>query len=812
MTITVAVILSLLLVVAAGVVLLLYWALVYRPHPRLEGHLQTPGLAALVEVLRDRWGVPHLYAETEADLWFAQGFVHAQDRLWQMEQMRRVAAGRISEGVGEEGLAIDRLARIIGFRRLAEAQIEHLSDDTRAVLDSYTAGVNAFLARYSSRLPLEYALLGLKPEPWTMADSLGIGLLLGWALSGNWQEELTRLGFYARLGVEHASELMPDYPQGSPTILPGEMNAGLSQRLLAAYREMQSYIGITAPGQGSNNWVVNGAHSITGKPLLANDPHLAVSMPGLWHLIHLEAGRGRADEPVRLIGASIPGLPSVLLGHNDHIAWGATAALPDTSDLYVEKRHPQHPTRFLFGDAWEEAHSWDETIVIRGRREPHLQRVTLTRHGPLITDLLTGHESNYPPLALRWTGFEPGASLNALLLLARSHTWNDFRRAAAGHITPALTLVYADQAGNIGLLTAGKAPIRAQGIGLVPAPGYTADHEWTGFIPAHEMPQSYNPPNGQLLSANNRVVPDEGYPYWWSADTYPGYRARRIAELLNSRQRHSTRDFQTYQLDTFTYLGRAIAPYFTLIDPKDPWERQAQKALSEWNYRMDTDSTAALVFELALYHLLQIVFVDKLGPTANDYIGIPRLRELGGGAFGQQAAVKLAELLEQEESWWFGEGSAGQPRTREEVLGLALKRAVTTMKSEISDDARRWHWGRLHQIFWRHPLGVLRPFRGLLNRGPFPVGGSATTINHQRIEYSLPIHTVTVAPLYRMIVDVANWDRSLFIHAPGQSGLPGHRFYDNLMHIWLEGDMIPMAFSREKVEASDPLYRLKLIP
>jgi penicillin amidase len=811
MTLTFAILLSLLIILLAAAFLLLYWALVYRPHPRLEGRLNTPGLAAPVEVLRDRWGVPHLYANAEADLWFAQGFVHAQDRLWQMEQTRRVAAGRISEGVGEEGLAIDRLARIIGFHRLAEAQIEHLNDDARAVLERYTAGINAYLGRYGRRLPLEFALLGLKPEPWTLADSLGVSLLLGWALSGNWQEELTRLGFYVRLGAERAAELLPDYPHDSPTILPGATASGLSQRLLEAYRQMQSYIGITAPGQGSNNWVVSGAHSITGQPLLANDPHLSVSMPGLWHLIHLEATNGRDGEAVRLIGAGIPGLPGILLGHNDHIAWGATAALPDAADLYVEKPHPHHPTRFQFGDTWEEAQSWEEEINVRGRRQPVRQRVTITRHGPIITDLLAEHESNYPPLALRWVGAEPGASLNALLELGRATNWEDFRRAAADHLTPALTLVYADRTGEIGLLTAGKTPIRARGQGLTPAPGFTADHEWAGFIPADEMPQSHNPANGQLLSANHRVVADD-YPYWWGADTYPGFRARRIAELLHSRPRHSTRDFQTYQLDTFTHLGRTIAPYFTLIDPKDPWERRAQKALLEWNYRMDADSTAALVFEMALHHLLQIVFADKLGPTANDFIGIPRLRELGGGAFGQQAAVKLAEHLEHEQNWWFGEGSTGRPRTREEVLALALKRAVITLKEEISEDARRWHWGRLHQIFWRHPLGVLRPLRGLLNRGPFPVGGSASTINHQRLEYALPIRTVTVAPLFRMVVDVANWDRSLFIHAPGQSGLPGHRFYDNLMHIWLEGDMIPMSFSRQKVEESDPLYRLTLAP
>ncbi|MDW8267562.1 MAG: penicillin acylase family protein [Anaerolineae bacterium] len=806
MSMTLALILSALVILGAGFFLLVWWALVYRPHPRIEGRLRVPGLQARVEVLRDRWGVPHIYAQNEADLWFAQGFVHAQDRLWQMEQLRRLTAGRLSEAVGEEGLPLDRLARVIGFRRTAAAQLERLSPETRTVLEHYVRGVNAFLALYGRRLPLEFTLLGIRPEPWTPVDSLSIVLLLGWALSGNWQEELTRVSLYTRLGPARAAELMPDYPPGNPVILPGEVQAGQAERLLQAYRELQTYIGLTAPGQGSNNWVVSGERSITGKPLLANDPHLAVTMPGPWHLIHLEAA---GESPLRLIGAGMAGLPGVLLGHNEHIAWGATAAFPDTADLYVEKRHPQDPTRFLYGDGWEQAQTWEEEIAVRGAT-PRRQTVTVTRHGPLITDFLAEHERNFPPLALRWVGYDEHNSIEALLALQRARDWEAFCQAAGRHVTPALTLVYADREGNIGLIVAGRVPIRSAGQGLVPAPGYTGTHEWVGYIPADAMPQRFNPPEGQLFSANNRVVPDD-YPYWWGIDLYPGYRARRIAELLAARPRHSTRDFQTYQTDTFTHLGRTIAPYFTLIDPKDPWERRAQRALLEWNYRMDTDSMAAVVFELCLYHLLQLVFADKLGPAAADFIGLPRLRPLLGGAFGQQAVTKLAEWLEREECWWFGEGSTGRPRTREELLALALKRAVETLKQEIGDDARRWHWGRLHQILWPHPLGAFRPFRQLLNRGPFPVSGSHTTLNAQLFDYTVPLRTVTVAPLYRMVVDVAQWDRSLFIAAPGQSGLPGHRFYDNLIHLWLEDEMIPMAFSRAKVEESDPLYRLELI-
>ena len=453
-------------------------------------------------MLRDRWGVPHLYAETAADLWFAQGFVQAQDRLWQMEQMRRVAAGRLSEGVGEEGVRIDRLARVIGFRRAAEAQVEHLTAASRLMLERYAAGVNTFLDLYRNRLPMEFALLGLKPEPWTLADTLSISLLLGWALSHNWLEELARVSYYTRLGPDRAAELLPDYPVENPSVLPGEIAGELHRQLRQAYADLDAYLGLTTSNQGSNNWVVSGAHTLTDKPILANDPHVTVSIPGLWHLIHLETN----DETVRLVGASLPGAPGILIGHNQHIAWGVTAALPDVMDLYVEERHPQDPARFRFGEGWEEAQVREEDIIVRGQAQPFRQRVTITRHGPLINDLLQEHERNFPPLALRWTGHEPFSSADAFAALVRARDWEDFRQAVSHLVTPALSFVYADQANNIGFIAAGRVPIRSQGKGLVPSPGHTADHEWVGFIPLDDLPQSYNPASGQLFSANNRIV------------------------------------------------------------------------------------------------------------------------------------------------------------------------------------------------------------------------------------------------------------------------------------------------------------------
>ncbi len=812
MSISIAILISALLIVGAAIGLLLYWAVVYRPHPRIRGALRVKGLQARVEVLRDRWGVPHIYAETEVDLWFAQGFVQAQDRLWQMEQFRRMAAGRLSEVMGEEALSLDRLARVVGFRRAAEKQLQYMDDNVRMMLERYAQGVNAFIAQNRNRLPLEFTVLGFAPDPWTPTDSLSIALIVGWALGKNWLEELVRVGLYTHLGPERAAELLPDMPAENPPILSeyGEALGELAHRLLEDYRAMQDYIGLTAPGLGSNNWVVSGAKTISGKPLLANDPHLAITMPGIWYMQHLEAKKGREESPLRVIGAGIPGGPGIQVGHNEAIAWGATAAQADVMDLYVEQPHPQDPTRFRFGDDWEQAEVIEERIAVRGRQEPETMRVVITRHGPILNSLLAEHEKRYPPLALRWSGYEPGCLFDANWAMMRARNWEEFRHAAGKVLVPSISYVYADREGNIGFIAAGRVPIRSAGQGLVPAPGYAGTHEWVGFIPPDELPQCYNPENGVLFSANNRIA-GEDYPYWWGVDHAPGYRARRIQEMLNARPRFSIRDFQDMQLDVFDYLGQAIAPYFTLVDPRDAWERRAQKALVEWNYRRDRESVAALVFELVLIHLLDLVFADKLGPFAGDYIGVPRWPELNS-AFSYQAAVKLAQLLEQEDSWWFGEGMTGRPRTREELLGLALTRAVQTLKDEIGEDARRWQWGRLHQVIWRHPLGGLRFFRNLLNRGPFPAAGSPFTINAHHIDYSLPIKTITAAPVFRMVVDPDNWDRSTFVTCPGQSGLPSHRFYDNLMHVWLEGEMVPMRFSRAKVEESDPLYRLELTP
>ncbi|NOX60998.1 MAG: penicillin acylase family protein [Chloroflexi bacterium] len=809
---TIAILISVLLIIGAASALFIYWGVVYRPHPRIRGALRVTGLQDRVEVLRDRWGVPHIYAQSEEDLWFAQGYVQAQDRLWQLEQFRRMAAGRLSEVMGEEALELDKLARVVGFRRAAEKQLDYMDDPVRMMLERYAQGVNAFLAQNRNRLPLEFTVLGFAPEPWTPVDSLSIGMLIGWALSKNWLEELVRVGLYTHLGPERAAELLPDMPVENPTILPdqGQALAELSRVLLQSYHAMQDYIGLTAPGLGSNNWVVSGSKTISGKPLLANDPHLSVTMPGLWYMQHLEARTSCDGGPLRVIGAGIPGGPGIQVGHNEDIAWGATAAQADIVDLYVEQSHPQDATRFRFGDDWEQAEVIEERIEVRGREAPETVQVLITRHGPILNALLSEREQRYPPLALRWTAYEPGCNFDAIWGLVRARNWEQFRRAVGKTVVPTLSYVYADREGNIGFMAAGRVPIRQAGCGLVPAPGYSGTHEWVGFIPWEELPQSYNPENGVLFTANNRMA-GKDYPYWWGVDHAPGYRARRIQEMLNARPRFSLRDFQEMQLDVFDYLGQTIAPYFTLVDPKDAWERRAQKALVEWNYRRDNDSVAALVFEVTLIHLLDLVFGDKLGPFGDEYKGVPRWKELGS-AFSYQAAVKLAELLQNEESWWFGQGMTGEPRTREALLALALTRAVQTLKEEIGDDARRWQWGRLHQVIWRHPLGGLRLFRGMLNRGPFPVPGSPFTINAHHLDHAFPLQTITAAPIFRMVVDLANWDRSTFITCPGQSGLPGHPFYDNLMHIWLEGEMVPMRFSREKVEESDPLYHLELIP
>ncbi len=516
-----------------------------RSLPQVSGQIRLAGLNDRVEIFRDRWGVPHVYARDLQDALFAQGFLHAQDRLWQMELQRRAATGRLSEMFGHRTLDIDRLFRRLGFHRSAQREID--SSGNRTAMDSlvaYCEGVNAAI-RQMKTPPPEFLLLRHEPEPWTLIDSLSWGRLQAWRISSNWDSEILRYMLATRLDVETLAQVEPQYPAGQPLAVPAGAASGPADSALAP--RLADLLPFSAGGC-SNAWAVAGWRTESGKPILASDPHLGPQMPAVWYEVHLEA------PDLRVAGASIPGLPGVLIGHNDRIAWGITASFVDVQDLYAERIDSQNPSMYRSGDSWREAQVVSEPIVVKGETDPWIEEVLVTHHGPIVGPPL-GFED--PPLAMSSSIDRATNSLDGFLELNRAGNWEEFRAALSKLEAPTLNYVYADQDGNIGYQLAGRVPIRGRGEGLLPAPGWDPQYDWKGFIPFEELPNCLNPETGYVVSANNKIV-DDDYPFLLSHEWVAGYRAQRLTDLLGNAEDLSVESATEVQLDNYSLPAREL--------------------------------------------------------------------------------------------------------------------------------------------------------------------------------------------------------------------------------------------------------------
>ena len=797
--------------ILSGLYLAVYWHLMQRPTPRLDGSQELPGLDAMVEVLLDRHAIPHVYAKSRGDLFRAQGYLHAQDRLWQMEQNRRIASGRLAEVFGESALDADRFSRIVGFRRAAEAELATLDDETRQVLAWYVEGVNAYIDSHPNRLAAEFNLLRVTPEVWTPIDVLAHAKSMAWSLSINWESELTRLQLLEKLGPMRAAELEPEYPADSPVILEALTRGSVTRLLSTAglllneYEKVRDWLAQPVAGMGSNSWVVAPKHSAGRRAYLCNDPHLAVQMPQVWYENHLTC------PDLDVSGASVPGLPGVIIGHNEHIAWGVVNAYVDQQDLYVERAHPDYPDQFEYNGEWEAATVLAETIRVRRRSMPHVERVVVTRHGPLISNFLTGADATPMPLALQWAGHTPGRSIRATLKLNQAHNWESFLAALKDWAVPAQNFTYADAEGNIGCVLAGRLPVRRHNLGLTPAPGWNGEHEWDGWVPRAELPRLYNPPSGLIVAANNKIGGDD-YHHFLGVDFLPGWRAARIEEILREKDRYGLRDMEEIQLDTMSKLAATLAPLFARLNSDDPFVKVAIDHLRKWDHRMDADSTGAVIFHYALVLLLDEVFGRKLGPLRDATLGISRSPLAPTSSFALRAATKLTELLvTQPDSSWYADAATGRERSREEVLYLTLSEAVRRLRADLGDNARRWDWGRVHQVRYVHPLGSRGLFRRLFSRGPFPVAGDATSPHQTYHAPQLPLGLVQIAAGYRQIYEVGVWEQARTVTPLGQSGHPMSPHFADQMTMWLEGAYHAMPWARPEVEKAAH-FRLVLRP
>jgi penicillin amidase len=777
------------LVLAAGVgVLYLRQSL-----PAWEGEVEVPGLHAPVEILRDRFGVPHIFARSERDAQFALGFVHAQDRLWQMDMNRRVGAGRLAEALGRGSLETDRFLRTLGLRRVAQANLAHLDEDTRRHLDAYAEGVNAFLGTQPV-LPVEFFITGVKPELWSAVDSLTWLKMMAWDLGGNWRNELLRMHLARKLPLARIHQFLPPYPGDAPPqirelqelyrdIEPPRVTDGKWGRTL--FSESQNRVRPHFPG-GSNSWVV--ARGASGKPLLANDPHLGLSAPPVWYLAHLEA------PGLSAIGATLPGLPGVLVGRNARIAWGFTNTGPDVQDLFLEKIDTRG--HYLTPQGSRPFEVVSEKISIKGEEAQDLQ-VRVSRHGPVISDVSRSALELTPrgyALALQWTALaEDDLTMQAALAVPRSSDWSTFLEATENLHAPQQTITYADADGNVGLVVAGRVPLRKPANdlkGLAPAPGWDARYDWSGYLPFAQLPRAFNPPGGSLVSANHKIVPP-GYPHHITVEWQPPYRAQRIEELLREHAAHDVSSFARMQLDAVSLAVRELLPLLLTAKPSSGEAREILQMLASWDGTMAARRPEPLIVTAWWRELTRALYADELGEAFRQHWG-PR-------------ALFVRQALTEHPAW------CGKPC--DALLAESLDKALRDLKERYGPDPQAWTWGEAHPAWHRH-----RPFSRHPWLAPFfdiavPSAGDAYTINAGRSDFAdeaAPFASRHAAS-YRAIYDLADPQRSLFIHSGGQSGNPLSRHYRAFSEAWARGEYIPMVTERSRLEA-EGAQRLVLTP
>ncbi len=802
------------LIILALILTLLGIVTVRRSFPQATGSLRMPGLEHPVEVYRDGLGVPQIYAQTEHDLFMAQGFVHAQDRFWQMDFWRHIGSGRLAEMFGEGQVQKDQFLRTMGWARVATQEWAGADPSTRTILEAYAAGVNAYLAqRQGAGLSLEYAILGLlspdyRPEPWTPINTLTWAKVMAYDLGGNMDSEIDRAILLKTLAPEQVAALYPPYPADHPIIVPGTgtaasaatMYAGSLPDLEPLFRSVQQVNALTGGGMeglGSNDWVVGGSRTTTGMPLLADDMHLAIQMPSIWYEVGLHCRPVSDACRVNVTGFSFAGAPGVIVGHNDAIAWGVTNTGPDVQDLYIEKINPQNPNQYEVNGKWVDMQLVNETIRIAGGKTVPMT-IRYTRHGPVLSDVnkdlsglaKDGGVSLPTPFAvsLRWTALEPGGIFRAVIAVDLARNWDEFRGALRDWTVPSQNFVFADTHGNIGYQMPGNVPIRASGDGQLPVPGWTDDYEWKGYIPFDQLPSTYNPEQGFIATANNAVV-GKDYPYLISKEWDAGFRAARIVQMIQARPKLSIQDIQAIHGDNFNGLAPVLVPALKAISFSDSNLADRLRLLDGWDFQNGIDSSPAALFNSFWRHLALRLFSRLPADHRPEQ---------------DRAFVIVSQLVTQPDSPWWDDPSTASIEKRDDTLRLAFADAVTEMESTYGKDATKWRWGAMHTATFRNQtLGEsgIAPIEALFNRGPFEVAGGSAIVNATAWDYEKGYEVQTL-PSERMIVDLANLENSVMITTTGESGHAFHPNYIDMADTWRSIDYRPMLWGESQIQAA----------
>ena len=835
------------LVLALGGLTSLAIATVRTSFPETSGRLMVSGLKGQVEVLRDSYGVPHIYADNPEDLFQAQGYVHAQDRFFEMDFRRHLAAGRLSELFGVSQLETDAYVRTLGWRRAAEQELTLLAPSTRRYLDAYAAGVNAYLAgRSAADISLEYSLLRLQglrytPSVWTAVDSIAWLKVMAWDLASNLTQEADRAIITSKLGAGRASDLFPSYPledDFAPIVRRGDVVGktfdptasrssarplpdGLSNdQLRNATSVLQSAAkinqviphvlgsGSVEAGTGSNSWAVAGSRTESGKAILSNDPHLATGIPSAFAQVGLHCRTVSEACPFEVSGFSMASMPGVVIGKNNKIAWGLTTSYADVQDLYLEDVRGDTVRQ---GDTYVPLRVITEEIQVRGEDQPRTVRIRSSLHGPLLSDVdqrlqqvsasRADLNATQYAVALSWTALQPGRSMDALLAIDQAQNFEEFRGAAALLSAPSQNLIYADTDGNIGYQLAGSVPQRRNGNGTKPSPGWDATYDWRGTIPFAKAPYVYNPPSGFLVAANQQVIGAQ-YPYPLGSGFSYGWRSQEIIDTLRDAPLLTLDSAEQIFYDDTIRFAADLVPILLKIKVPDPWVVEGQGTLVGWDYSSTKDSAAAAYFNVVCHNIFKLTFRDEL-PEED-------LWPTGGDRWYAVLTILIGQV---KNPWWDDVRTPDKIETRDDILLAALTNARKEITSLMARDTDQWQWGKIHTVRLQNPtLGKsgIEPIERLFNRGQYQVGGGPAVVNAMAFD-DRKGYAVTAAPAMRMLIDLGDLDLSRWVNQSGVSGHAFHRHYDDQTELWANQRLWPFVSSRAAVEARSS-SRQELLP
>ncbi|NMB82287.1 MAG: penicillin acylase family protein [Ignavibacteria bacterium] len=804
------------------ILLIVFFVIAYlilnKSLPQYEGEIKVTGLNSDVNIYRDSSAIPLISASNDEDLAFALGYVHAQERLFQMDLARRAGEGRLSEVFGSRTVPFDKMFRTIGLYQVVQSSFPKLNPISQKILIAYSKGVNSFLENSKGKYPIEFDILGYDPYPWKPEHSLLIAKLMAWELNISWWSDIAFSNLVQKLGVDKVKELLPDFPENAPTIIPKEITSyvNLNNNLIDVDRKFRDFFGITGTHIGSNNWVINGKISKSNKPIIANDPHLGFTAPGKWYFAILRSNDWNAE------GFTIPGLPSIVIGKNQNIAWAMTNVMTDDADFYVEKIDSSG-TKYSVNNQWKDLETFQDSFAVK---DSSLYKFTIrkTYRGPIISDV---HLFNllYPEegkvnstISMRWTALDFSDEVFAAVSLNKAKNWDDFKTALKYYTVPGQNFVYADKDGNIGYVCATKLPIRSSSSPTLIYDGSTDAFDWKGFVPYEEMPKLFNPAQNFIASANNKTV--NNFRYHISNVWEPSSRIERITELLKSRNLHSVKDFENYQMDFYSPYAKEIVPYIlnAFKDAKitDNNLKIALELLNNWNFEMDASSQVPTIYLHFFHQLIKNIFEDELGnDLLKEYVILANV-----------PYRIIQKYLKGNSSPFFDNIKTPQVETRDDIIRQSLVDALIELESKFGKEISSWQWGSIHKVKFKHMFsGASSILDKLIDIGPYEIGGDGTTVFNTEYSFSEiyekdrdfskprrsePYQNI-LGPSMRYIFDFGDSDYLQMILPTGQAGHFRNPHYKDMTDMWLKGKYKRIPLNEENFIKSSK-HLLKLIP